>query len=141
MIDDAHDLWLVYELGSKTLSQRLCIIKGENLPSGDRVYTIHHQSFYKSLSTNSSILAQFITKAADALASLQSHCFVHSDIKPDNLLVKFDAGHTKIEQLKLIDFGSSFKFEDNMQISAATPEYLPPEILIYLEKSFQKGDK
>lgn len=49
-IEDRNDLWLVYELGSKTLSQRLCIIKGENLPSGDRVYTIMHQSFYKCLS-------------------------------------------------------------------------------------------
>ena len=28
-----------------------------------------------------------------------------------------------------------------MQISAATPEYLPPEVLIFLEKSFQMGDK
>ena len=27
--EDSEDVWLIYELGSKTLSQRLCIIKGE----------------------------------------------------------------------------------------------------------------
>ena len=65
---------------------------------------------------------------------------MHSDIKPDNILVQFDNTHSKITEIKLCDFGSSFKF-DEMSISAATPEYLPPEVLIFLEKSYQMGDK
>jgi serine/threonine protein kinase len=47
-----------------------------------------------------------------ALQTLRSHGYVHSDIKPDNILVQLDPTHTKIEEVKLIDFGSSFKFEE-----------------------------
>ena len=38
-----------------------------------------------------------------------------------------------MESLKAVDFGSSFRFDENMKVSAATPEYLPPEMLLYLE--------
>ena len=76
----------------------------------------------------------------EALQTLQEVGYVHSDIKPDNILVQFDPSHTKISEIKLCDFGSSFKFSE-MHISAATPEYLPPEVLVFLEKSYQMGDK
>jgi hypothetical protein len=33
----------------------------------------------------------------------------------------------------LIDFGMSFKHDEKILITGATPEYLPPEILNYLE--------
>ena len=58
---------------------------------------------------------------------------VHSDIKPDNILVEFNEEGTDIKELKLIDFGSSFQFEKITNISGTTPEYLPPEILEYLD--------
>jgi len=32
-------------------------------------------------------------------------------------------------QLKIIDFGSSYLFEEKGNISTATPEYIAPEIL------------
>ena len=60
---------------------------------------------------------------------------VHADIKPDNILLDFD-GET-IHNLKFIDFGSSFSYEDPSNISATTPEYLAPEVLDYLEKRSQ----
>ena len=56
---------------------------------------------------------------------------IHADIKPDNILVKFD-GKT-ITDIKLIDFGSAFSFENPSNINASTPEYLSPEVLEYLE--------
>lgn len=37
--EDKDDLWLAYEQGSKTLSQRLCVIKSENT-MGQRQYVI-----------------------------------------------------------------------------------------------------
>ena len=38
----------------------------------------------------------------------------------------------------MIDFGTSFKFEDIMtSLYVTTPEYLPPEVLQYLEPSGQ----
>ena len=49
-----------------------------------------------------------------------------------------DFQNKKIESTKIIDFGTSFKFE-NLEtcISMTTPEYLPPEVLQHLENSGQ----
>ncbi len=60
---------------------------------------------------------------------------VHADIKPDNLLVSFEGN--QIRDLKLIDFGSSFSFENPSNIQASTPEYLAPEVLEYLDNRAQ----
>jgi len=39
-----------------------------------------------------------------------------------------------VEEVKIIDFGSSFDFSKiNNSIEVTTPEYLPPEILEFLE--------
>ena len=48
-IEEKEDLWLAYEQGSKTLSQRLCIIKAETNLNGERQYVVKHQSFYRVL--------------------------------------------------------------------------------------------
>jgi len=48
-------------------------------------------------------------------------------------LISLDRDHTKLESIKVVDFGSSFTFDEKMKVSAATPEYLPPEMLLYLE--------
>jgi serine/threonine protein kinase len=63
---------------------------------------------------------------------------VHSDIKPDNILVKLNEDFTDIENLKFIDFGSAFTHDNFSNISGTTPEYLPPEILNYLDKRSAK---
>jgi serine/threonine protein kinase len=62
---------------------------------------------------------------------------VHADIKPDNLLISYDADRQIITDLKLIDFGSAFSFENPSNIQASTPEYLAPEVLDYLENRAQ----
>ena len=39
-----------------------------------------------------------------------------------------------VEQVKVIDFGSSFDFSKaNSAIELTTPEYLPPEVLDFIE--------
>ena len=68
---------------------------------------------------------------AEVFAVLSELKIVHADIKPDNLLVSFN-GHD-IFDIKLIDFGSAFSFENPSNIQASTPEYLAPEVLEYLE--------
>lgn len=65
--------------------------------------------------------------------ALLSECeIVHSDLKTENILIKFDEHDFKLTELKLIDYGSSFEFRNIAQFSMATPEYMPPEILNYI---------
>ena len=68
---------------------------------------------------------------------LQKVGIVHSDIKPDNILIKMEPRSAKIESLKLVDFGSSFTF-DSMKVTGATPEYLAPEVIQYLKGTKQE---
>ena len=60
--------------------------------------------------------------------ALLSECeIVHSDLKTENILIKFDEENNfKLTEVKLIDYGSSFEFRNISQFSMATPEYMPP---------------
>ena len=70
-IEDENDLWLVYEAGSKTMSQRLCSIHAETNNGPVRVYNLVHQTFYKVLKRDKSILADFVVKMAQTLDLIQ----------------------------------------------------------------------
>lgn len=39
---------------------------------------------------------------------LAQYGIVHSDIKPDNILIQMNENHSDILEIKLIDFGSAF---------------------------------
>ena len=80
---------------------------------------------------NNNLLKDFIKRMAEIFCVLSEFKIVHADIKPDNILVSFDG--KQIKDIKLIDFGSAFSFENPSNISASTPEYLSPEVLEYLE--------
>lgn len=84
---------------------------------------------------NLNLLRQIVKTVAEIYRVLAFFKLVHADIKPDNLLVGFDG--KSITDIKLIDFGSSFSFEDPSNIQASTPEYLAPEVLEYLENRAQ----
>lgn len=129
-IEDTKDNWLVYEVGSSPLSKHLFDVKGE-FHKGERIYGVQHKSFYASLLQNKQVLRDLIRLMAEVLDVLSYYSVVHADIKPDNILVDFD-GH-RIKNLKLIDFGSAFSYENPGNITASTPEYLAPEVLNYLE--------
>ena len=66
---------------------------------------------------------------------------VHGDLSPDNILVKFNKNGIKspVESIKIVDYGSSYMFNEEMGISDSVPEYLPPEILLFKE-SIRKAD-
>lgn len=77
------------------------------------------------------LLKWIIYETAKALALFETKKLVHSDLKTDNILVQMGPG-MKFKELKLIDFGSTFKFGNLNQFSMATPEYMSPEILAYI---------
>ena len=142
-IDDKEDLWLVYEVGQKTLHERLYKIARESKPGSDEksnVYTIQHEVFFKILQKDKSILAHFVYRMGQVLDAVQNANIIHSDLKPDNILLRLNSNQTKLEEIKLIDFGSSFKFDEKMEFTATTPEYLSPEMILYLDTLKNKPD-
>jgi serine/threonine protein kinase len=60
------------------------------------------------LKKDTKILKTLIRKLAEIFDVLSKFGIVHSDIKPDNILIKINERGTDIESLKLIDFGSAF---------------------------------
>lgn len=110
------------------MGKHLHDVKGESY-KGERIYAVSHQQFYSSLGTSKQILKTFVKKMAQTLEVFCELGIVHSDIKPDNILVKLNDDASDISELKFIDFGSAFQFESIDQIAGTTPEYLPPEII------------
>lgn len=65
-IDDARDIWLVYEVGPACLRKVLNDVKGEFF-KGERIYKVQHLQFYNRLLTSKQALRSFIIKVAEAL--------------------------------------------------------------------------
>ena len=57
-----------------------------------------------------------IRKLAEAIDFMAAHNVVHSDLKPDNITLQFNEDDTELEEVLLVDFGSSFSFDVEMQI-------------------------
>jgi len=107
-IEDKKDLWLVYELcKGKTMNEHLFDVKGEFF-KGERIYMVHHGSFYHCLRNNRLLLKDFVSKMINAMNLFAQLSIVHADLKPDNILIDFDPELQKIKSLKIIDLGSSF---------------------------------
>ena len=110
-ISEKQDFWLVYEVGSGCLGKLLVDVKGE-FYKGERIYNCAHKKFYMALARSSRILATLIRKIAEIFEVLSQFGIVHSDIKPDNILVEMNSNETDIKAIKLIDFGSAFQFHN-----------------------------
>jgi dual specificity tyrosine-phosphorylation-regulated kinase 2/3/4 len=120
---DKADVWALYELGNTSLSKALFQVKGEFV-KGERMYLIQHPDLYSEF-TDIAILKSFIKELLQVVQFLSSMNIVHSDLKPDNILVNTD----KYLGIKVIDFGSAYNYRGNGSISTVTPEYMPPEAL------------
>ena len=128
---DKSDIWALYEVGGSSLSKSLFQVKGEFL-RGERIYLIGHPPLFSEFSCIAS-LKKFARQMVEFIEVLSSMNIVHSDLKPDNILVN----EQNFDGIKIIDFGSAYHFLGNGAISTATPEYMPPESL---EKSHMPGD-
>jgi len=85
--------------------------------------------FYEQLKTNIQLLKDLLRRVLNALDTLQKKGIIHSDIKPENILLEFDG--LQIASLKIIDFGSAFFYNKSYRMRMGTLEYLPPECLEY----------
>lgn len=61
---------------------------------------------------NTNVLRTLLIKIAEAFDVLSRFGIVHSDIKPDNILIEMNEQQNDIKQIKLIDFGSAFQFHN-----------------------------
>ena len=78
------------------------------------------------MAKNPQILKNLIIEICKPLALLSQCEIVHSDLKTENILIRYSDDNYKLSEVKLIDYGSSFEFKHISQFSMATPEYMPP---------------
>ena len=108
----------------------------DNEEKTEKCYVIVHKPIYKELRESSQFIKNFIFQIAEALDLLEGANLVHSDLKTSNILINLTPD-MKEYSFKLIDYGSSFFFENLKQYRLATPEYMPPELINFLNK--EKG--
>ena len=60
---------------------------------------------------------------------------IHSDIKPDNILINYDRKSYELKDIKIIDFGSAYFLDNPANFASNTPEYISPEIIKFQENS------
>ncbi|CAK66716.1 unnamed protein product (macronuclear) [Paramecium tetraurelia] len=128
------DTWIFTEVCGENLKNTLYELKGQQIKN-EIVYKMIQKPLYISLKQDLNILKRIIKDVAHALILLTEQRIVHCDLKTENILIKKSKclnGSYQITQTKLIDYGSSFIFDDLSQFSMATPEYMSPEILNYV---------
>ena len=107
-VEDKKDLWLIYELcKGKTMNEHLFDVRGE-FYKGERIYMVHHSTFYHAIRNNLELCKDFIFRTSCALSLFARLGIVHADLKPDNIIIDFDEEKQLINSLKIIDLGSSF---------------------------------
>ena len=142
-MEDKKDLWLIYEVCTgRTMNESLFEVKGE-FYKGERIYMVKHSRLYHCLRNNHKLMADFIMKMTMVLELFYQAGVVHADLKPDNIFIDFDEDTQQIRSLKVIDLGSSFllnseetRLKDQVEFGQSTPEYLPPEIQLYLTRKY-----
>jgi len=73
--------------------------------------------------------AKFLRQFADALHYIHSKGYVHSDLKPENLMM--GSWQKEEPRLKVVDFGFSIPDQESIKLASyGTVAYLPPECLV-----------
>ena len=83
---------------------------------------------------------KIIRRVLQGLCLLDEAGIVHCDLKTENILVSFDHRRQIVSSVKIIDFGASLSIEKvNTEVEVTTPEYLPPEILEFVDFRMMNG--
>ena len=132
--EDNFDLWIVYEKCGKDLSTLSIKIKGEFI-NKERIYTIKKGKFLEHfVMKDFTQLKIFLKQMFIFIQNLNKFFIIHGDIKPENILIEHDENFN-IKSIKIIDYGSSYFLNKNVNFSSNTPEYLAPELTEILEKN------
>ena len=140
--EDANDIWFSFEKGGTSMSSLTFNIKGI-FEKGERLYQIQKGEFLILLFKNISQFKYLIRKVLEGIDYINKKGIVHSDIKPENILVCYtienNANDKKLEinSVKIVDYGSAFHVSNKSPLITNTPEYLCPEIMIN-DKKFIK---
>lgn len=90
---------------------------------------------------NFKLFRKLLTQLLVGLHSLTSKGIVHCDLKPDNILIKYNPKDADTEEVKIIDFGASFMYSGAPFLTVTTPEYLPPEFLMLFAQKKNLNNK
>ena len=131
--EDSSDIWFSFEKGGISLSSLSFNIKGI-FEKGERIYQIQKGEFLIMLFKNLSQFKFFVKKIIEGIDYINKKGIIHSDIKPENILVQFNTNNEpeknlEINSVKIVDYGSAFYLENKSPLITNTPEYLCPEIM------------
>ena len=132
-IDDSKDIWIVFEYVKDGLPALAAISEMfGGFFNGERIYEIvQHNDCTRILENNDcKWFKYFVKQMLKTLEKFHEKGVVHADLKSENILISFNFEKQELEQIKVIDFGTSFMFVDLCDtIRLTTPEYSPPELL------------
>ena len=127
--EDSNDIWFSFEKGGISLSSLTFNIKGI-FEKGERIYQIQKGEFLILLFKNISQFKFLVREVLEGIDYINKKGIIHSDIKPENILVQFNKeGNFFIKSVKIVDYGSAFYFNNKSPLITNTPEYLCPEIM------------
>ena len=128
--EDHNDIWFSFEKGGLSLSALTFNIKGI-FEKGERLYHIQKGEFLVLLFKNIKQFKFLISKILEGIDYINKKGIIHSDIKPENILVQYTKNNDILEitSVKIIDYGSAFYTSNQSPLISNTPEYLCPEIM------------
>ena len=131
--EDSNDIWFSFEKGGISLSSLTFNIKGI-FEKGERIYQIQKGEFLILLFENMNQFKFLVKKVIEGIDYINKKGIIHSDIKPENILIQFNTGDNQgsnfeITSVKIVDYGSAFYTNNKSPLITNTPEYLCPEIM------------
>ena len=128
--EDNNDIWFSFEKGGLSLSALTFNIKGI-FEKGERLYHIQKGEFLLLLFKNIKQFKLLLRKVVEGIDYINKRGIIHSDIKPENILVQYSKKNDilEISSIKIVDYGSAFYHNNQSPLLSNTPEYLCPEII------------
>ena len=127
--EDNNDIWFSFEKGGISLSSLTFNIKGI-FEKGERIYQIQKGEFLVLLFKNIAQFKYLVKEVLKGIDYINKKGIIHSDIKPENILVQYEKENGFfIKSVKIVDYGSAFYINNKSPLITNTPEYLCPEIM------------